>query len=303
MAKRTVDFSDYQEQTWEEYTGEEPPANRWFTGVVKKGVYRKDDDQMMFIVEIADETSPYNGWGKGVFCDFAGERKFIIQELLKALQGGKTKPVSLDWENEAQVNAWLAKQRPIKFKTREYNGDIKIGKTRALLEAVPNGVNAPAPAPGVAAPAEPEADGDDVEDYTEEELADMEAAELVEILVKEFEVPEEDLPKEPAKPRRDPDGSKYKALLETYQDDLIDAILAEQDPEGEGEGDGDTPDDDPEGDDPEFQDGFDDGEAADPEPDPEPEPAKPARRSRATKAAPAAEPAPAATTRTRRSRR
>lgn len=293
MTKRTMDFSDYTEPTYDDYTGEDPPANRWFTGTVKSAKYIEDGDQMMFVIEVSDPDSPFKGWGRGYYGDFEGTTKWKFQEILRALQGGKTAAVSIDWENPTIVANWLKKQKTtIKFQTREYNDKITIGKVRPLLE-VAGGAKAPAkvaPAPVVEEPVVQDDATEELEDYTEEELGEMEVSELEAILKDEFSS------ELPTKPRRDPKGEKYADLL-------IDAILAEQEsgddedkePEGDAE-EGDTAGDDAD----EFDDGFDDdadGDDTDDEPEPEPAPA-PARRSRATKAAPAAAPA---TTRRRRS--
>lgn len=284
MAKRTVSFDDYKEPTWEQYTGEEPPPNRWFTAVAKRGWYDSEAEQMVFICEIAE--GDFKGWGKGWYAPFEGSLKWKLQEFIRAVTG-KTQAVSLDWENEKAVENWLKKAKPFRIRTEEYKDRISIRTMSPLLSAVPAGTDAPDVAP------EPEvSDGDD-EPYTEAELLEMSAEDLEGILIEDFEVPEEELP---AKPRRDPKGSKYIAAL-------AEAILEEQEAEG---------DDDPapeEGEDG-FDDGFDDaddnGTEADPEPEPEPDPTPAARgrrtAARAGRAAPAkATPAaPATTTRRRR---
>lgn len=298
MAKRTVTFDDYKEPTWEQYTGEEPPANRWFTAVVKRASYDKEEDQMVFIAEISE--GDFKGWGRGWYAPFDGNLKWKMHEIIRALTG-KTASVSLDWENETAVANWLKKAKPFRLRTEDYNDKIKIKTVAPLLAAVP-GTGTAAPAPGPAPDAEPEAAEEPLEDYTEEELNAIETVEeLEQILTDEFDFADEDLPELPARAAaRDKDGSKYRALL-------IETILAEQegDPESDADGDTDGDVDAAEGD---FDDGFaddadDNGTEADPEPDPEP--AKPARRTRATKAAPAkAAPAKAAaapaTTRRRR---
>lgn len=279
MAKRTISFSDYEEPTWEEYTGEDPPPNKWFNAKLTKVSYKEEDDQLAFIFEITD--GDYAGWGRGWYAPFEGELKWKMHQVLKAVQGGKTADVSLDWENEKLVAAWVAKQKPVKIKTREYNDRISINKVAPLLEGLPTAKASPKKEAEL--PEDTDAGDEPIEDYTEEELSEMEASDLEEILTEEFEV---DLP---AKPARDRGGAKYKQAL-------IDAILDEQegDEEGDEDGDGDGAE---EGDD--FEDGFEEDQAE----EPEPEPAKPARRSRATKAAPAkAAPAAKATTSTRRRR-
>lgn len=284
MAKRTVSFADYQEPTWEEYTGEDPPAGKWFTGNVTKAKYDTEKDQMIFIVEITDEDSPFKGWGRGYYAPFEGERKFAFQEMLKALQGGKTSDVTLDWENEKAVAAWLAKQRPVKFQTRMYDDRVVLGKVRALMEAVST-----APKKGAAEP-ELDVEDDTIEDYTEEELGEKDLDELKAILDEEFQV---------AVPRK-----KRGQSGDDYTDVLIDAILDAQEAANAEEGD-DNQDaveaanagEDEEEDD--FDDGFEEEEIEEAEPEPAPR----ARRSRA--AAPAAKAVPAkkaATGSTRRRR-
>lgn len=284
MAKRTIGFEDYTPAQYDEYTGEAPPPNQWFTGEVNRAKYLPEDDQVRFSIELVDHPD-YAGWGKGWFAPFEGNVKWKMHEILRALQGGQEKPVTLDWENEAQVAAFLKKCKRIRFQTELYNDDIKIKKVRPLLETAGT-KTAPAAAKKAAPAPEPEAPADDqLEDYTEEELGEMEVSELEEILTGEFEV---DLPE---KPKRDPKGEKYI-------DALIDAILEEQEEGDEG----DNPDGEA-GADGEFDDGF--PEDADPEPEPEPEPAPaPAARTRRTRAAaPAPDPEPAPAARTRRSRR
>lgn len=288
MAKRTVSFGDYQEPTWEEYTGEDPPVGKWFTGNVTKAKYLEDNDQMMFIVEITDPDSPFKGWGRGYYAPFEGERKFALQEILKALQGGVTKDVTLDWENEKAVALWLSKQKSVKFQTREYNDKVVLGKVRANLEALPGGAAAPKKSTAPVLDAEPDVD-DALEDYTEEELGEKTLDELKEILGEEFEA---DVPKK-----------LRKETAEDYTAKLIDAILDAQDEANDEEGDdeaedaGEDAEDAEDEDDEEFDDGFDEGDEEEEE---EEAPAPPARRARAAKAAAApAKAAPA--TRRRRS--
>jgi hypothetical protein len=277
MAKRTVDFSDYQEPTYEEYTGEDPPANAWFTGKVVRGNYLEEDDQVRFIVEIVDHPD-FAGWGRGWYAPFEGNMKWKMQEIVRAIQGGKQTPVTIDWENDTAIANWLKKAKPIKFQTEKYNDAIKIKKVRPLLDVAGGKAAGPKPAP------EPELSSseDDPEPYTREELEDMSAGLLLDILQEEFEVPDDEVPTK---------GRRMKE--ETYLDLLVDAVLAEQETVNDPEA--------ADGDDDEFDDGFE--QDPEPEPEPEPEPAPRARRA-AKKAAPAkaaAEPAP--TTRTRRSRR
>lgn len=281
MVKRTVSFSDYQEPTWEEYTGEDPPVGKWFVGQVTKGKYDAEKDSMMFIVEITDPDSPFKGWGRAWFADFEGETKWKFHSILKSLQGGQTKDVTLDWANEKLVAAWLAKQKPIKFKTGKYNDRVNLDRVAPMLEGVPTAKKA-VPGAGLAEPDElVQGDDEPVEDYTEEELTELKDAELIEILKEEFDVPDDD-EDWPKKSRRDRDGSVYHKAL-------VDFVLDVQDDDEEGDA---EQGDDAEG---EFDDGFDDtADTADPEPEPDPEPAPRTRRSRATKAAPAAAPAKAA---------
>jgi hypothetical protein len=305
VAKRTIGFEDYTPNTYEEYTGEAPPANQWFTGEVVRATYLPEDDQVRFIIELVDHPD-YSGWGKGWYAPFEGNQKWKMQELLKAIQGGLEKAVSLDWEVQAQIDAFLKKGKRIRFQTELYNEDIKIKKVRPLLNATAavgagkaTTKAAPAPAAVVAVTDDEIANEEALEDYTEEELGELEISELLEILTDEFEVEADSLPEAPTKPRRDPDGSKMAALEAAYIDKLVDAILDAQEEDSDETG--------PEGestDDPDFEDGFDANNDSEPDPEPEPEPAKPARRSRAKAAAPAAEPEPAAApARTRRARR
>lgn len=281
MAKRTISFKDYEEPTWEEYTGEDPPIGKWFPGKAVRAKYLEEDDQVQIIFEITE--GDYAGWGRGLYLplDPSDSVYWKTQQTIKALQGGVAKDVAVDFENQKSLDLWLSKMKPVKMKIGEYKERVRVDKVAPLLEAVPakkatGSKAAPAPEP------EPE-DDEPIEDYTAEELGEMEASELEEILTEEFELAkdDEDFPK---KSRRDRDGSKYKA-------DLIEAILAEQE--------SDEDEDEDDGEDGDFEDGFEE----DPEPEPEPEPEKPARRSRATKADPVkAAPAKAtASTRRRRS--
>lgn len=285
MAKRVIDFGNYEEPTWEEYTGEDPPPNKWFNATAKNIAYMKEDDQLRVIFEITD--GDFAGWGRGFYVplDTDSDVYWKTHQLFKALQGGKTTNVAIDPDNQKSLDAFLAKAKPVKIKTREYNSSISINKVAPLLEAVPTTKAKATTAP---TPAEPDdAEGDEpIEDYTAEELEEMETSELEEILTEEFEA---DLP---AKPARDRTGSKYKKAL-------VDAILEEQEADEDEDGEGDAEED---GDD--FEDGFEEGDDDGEEPEPEPEPAPRARRSRtATKAAPAkAAPAKAAATTTRRRR-
>lgn len=275
MAKRTISFSDYEEPTWEEYTGPEPPANQWFTAQCTRVKYLEEDDQLMFVFEITE--GDYKGWGKGWYAPFEGDLKWKMHQVLKALQGGATKDVTVDWENEKAVAAWLKKQHSVRIKTREYNDRISINKVSPLLEVVPA-------APKAVEPQVEDSDEENggEEDYTEAELAELSVEDLEEILAEEFEVPEDEMPEKPA---RDRTGAKYKKVL-------IEAILEEQDG-GDEDDEGDDEPGNPDGGDEEFDDGFEEDDDQ-PEPEPEPEPA-PTRRRRgaAAAAAPAKKAAPA----------
>lgn len=286
MAKRTVDFSDYKEQEWDEYTGDDPRPGMWLNGKVVRARYDEEDDQVVFFVSVVDHAD-YAGWTRGYYGPFEGNVKWKLQEMLKALQG-KAAPVTLDWENETAVANWLKKQKTIRFQTEEYNDKIRIRKVRPLLEAVGTGKAAPAPAPS----AEPDdAEDDTVEDYTQDELEAMPAEELAEILVEEFEYAEADVPKK---------GRRQSA--DAYKEQLVNMILDEQDPDDEPDTAEDGAD---EGGAAEFEDGFEDAADESAE-EPEPEPAPRARRGRAAKATPApakAAPAKAAAATTTRRRR
>lgn len=286
MVKRTVGFDDYEGPQYEDYTGEEPPARAWFTGEVVRGKYDEDEDQMIFYVQVVDHPD-YAGWTRGVYAPFEGDLKWKLQECLKAMQGGAEKAVTLDWANETAVANFIKKAKRVRFQTRGYEGKngyvISIGKVRPLLNDASTPSAAKAAAPKTAPAPAPEPDqGEDMQDYTAEELAELEVADLEEIVTEEFE---EELP---AKPTRDRTGAKYKKVL-------VDLILEMQEEDAD-ETDGDAA----EGDDG-FEDGFEEDSA--PEPEPAPEPAPRARRSRAAAAKPEPAPEPAPTTRTRRTRR
>jgi hypothetical protein len=288
MAKRTITFDGYEEPTWEEYTGEDPPIGKWFPAKAVKAKYLEEDDQLQIIFEVTE--GDYAGWGRGMYLplDQENSRYWVTQSTIKAVQGGVTRDLSVDFENQKALDAWVAKMKPVKVKTGEYKDRIRIDKVAAMLEGLPGGKATPAKAAKAAATSAPEPEpeedaGEDFEDYTEAELNEMEIAELEEILQKEFE---EELPK---KPRRGGDA-KYKEVV-------IDAILEAQEGDEDDEDESDAEDDSDE-----FEDGFDEGEAEaeEPEPEPEPEPAPRARRSRA--AAPAKAAPAKATTSTRRRR-
>lgn len=282
MAKRIIDFGDYEEPTWEEYTGEDPPPNKWFNAQATRLKYDKEEDQLVCIFEITD--GDYKGWGRGWYAPFEGEQRWKLHVLFKALTGA-TKNVSLDVDNEKALAAFLAKAKPVKIKTREYNDRISLNRLAPMLEAVPATGKGTTKAAEAELPGDTDAGDEPMDDYTEEELAEMEVGDLEEILVEEFELPKDDADF-PKKSRRDRSGAAYKKAL-------VDAILAEQ----EADEDGEDSDDAADGEDSDFEDGFD----QDPEPEPEPEPAPRTRRSRAAKAEPAPAAKPATSTRRRRS--
>jgi len=281
VAKRTVDYSDYTPPQYEEYTGEAPPPNQWFTGEVVRAAYLEEDDQVRFIIELVDHPD-YAGWGKGWYAPFEGNQKWKMQEILRAMQGGQEKPVTLDWEVEAQVKAFLKKCKRIRFQTELYNDDIKIKKVRPLLEATgaKPAAKATAPAP---TPQAVETDDEPLEDYTEAELAEMSIDDLKEILAEEFEV---DVP---AKGRREKEDA--------YKEKLVDAILDAQEEGGEDQAEEAAEDGDAD-----FDDGFTEDPEPEPEPEPEPDPT-PAPRARRGRAAAQPEPEAAPVARATRRRR
>jgi hypothetical protein len=281
MAKRTISFENYEEPGWEEYTGEDPPVGKWFVGKAARAKYLEEDDQVQIIFEITE--GDYAGWGRSLYLplDESDSVYWKTQSTIKALQGGVAKAVTVDFENQKSLDLWLSKMKPVKMKIGEYKERIRLEKVAPMLEAVPTGKKATGAK--LAEAEEPdEVDEGDIEDYTEEELGEMEVSELEEILEKEFDLPKDD--------EDFPEKGAGRGAAAKYKKALIEAILAEQ------EGDEGDEEDDEEGDD--FEDGFEE----DPEPEPEPEPAKPARRSRAAKAAPAkaAPPAKAAASTRRR---
>lgn len=339
MAKRKIDFGDYKENEYEEYTGEDPKVGAWYTGEVVRCKYDDEGDQLIFYIVLRDNDL-YEGWTRAWYAPFEGTQKWKAQEIIRAIQGGATKDVELDWENEKAVATWLKKAKRIRFQTDEYNEKVRIRKVRPLLESA--GGPSTGPKPAAPAPAAEPADLEDdaLEDYTEEELGEMTVDGLTEILEEEFEA------EVPKKGRRETEDA-YKTKLITL---ILEEQAAEGDPEEEGEvfteeqlgeksdeelkaileemgepvpakGRRDKPeaytdklidaildaqDADPgaDGDAPTEQNDdpeFDEGFADDAaDPEPEPEPAPRARRSRAAAAAP--EPA-APATRTRRARK
>lgn len=278
MAKRVIDFSSYEEPTWEEYTGDDPLPNKWFNAKATRIKYLEEDDQLQVIFEVSD--GDFKGWGRGWYAPLDPENSqyWKTQALFKALQGGATKNVTIDPENEKSLEAFLAKAKPVKIKTREYNDKITLGRLAPMLEAVPA-----AKATGAKAALEPEPVPDDeVEgDYTEEELGELSVEDLEEIISEEFEA---DLPK------------KLRNAA-AYKKKLVETILELQNEDTDEDEDDDEADEADE----EFEDGFDEDDEEE-EDEPEPEPAPKARRSRATKAAPAKAAPAKATTTTRRRR-
>ena len=284
VTKITIDFDDYEGREYEEYQGEDPRPGTWLNAEVVRATHQEDDEQISFVCKVVDHPD-YEGWTRIWYANYSGDRKWKAQEMIRALTG-QEKPVTLDWDNEKAVAAFLKKARKIRIQTGEYNDRINIRKVRPLLNAVPGTGTAKAAPPKAAPAPEPEPVEEELSDYTAEELEEMDTSELEEIVTEEFEG---ELPKKPA---RDRTGSKYKEAL-------VDAILelqGEDEEETESEAEGDSEEE-------EFEDGFEDAGDADEEEEeeeePEPEPAPRARRSRATAAK--AAPAPAkATTRRRR---
>lgn len=286
MSKRTIGFDDYEGNKYEEYTGEDPRPNTWYTGEVVRGRYDEQEDQLIFYVRLVDNPD-YEGWTRGWYGPFEGERKWKLQDMVRALQGGVEKPVTLDWANETALANWLKKGKRIRFQTQMYNDSLTLRKVRPLLEATGAGKPsaAKAAAPKAAPAPEPVEDDEALEDYTEEELAGMEVSELEEIITEEFE-------------SELPEKATGRGAAVKYKKALVNSILEMQEEDQE-----ETDEEDGSEDDPEFADGFDeeDGEA-DEEPEPEPEP-DPAPRTRRRGAKPAPEPEPAPPARTRRARR
>jgi hypothetical protein len=272
--KVVIDFEDYEEPTWEEYTGDEPRPG-WYDFVLEKVGYVNEDDETVRWIFTIDEE-PYKGWAGMIFADM-GNRKWLMQQVVYAITGQK-KALSVDFENDKDVAALVKKSLRVrgKVETRTFNDETRLslrkvrpidgdaakpaGRSRAKATDV-----APEPAP------EPTAEEND-EPYTKDELDQMSIDDLKAILGEDME---QDVP---AKGRRDSE--------EAYAAKLADLILAVQEAEA---GNSDNADD------------FGEGDAAFEEPaaEPEPEPA-PARRRRGAAPAAAKAAAPATTTRRRR---
>jgi hypothetical protein len=273
--KTVIDFEDYEEPTWEEYTGDEPRPG-WYDFVLDKVGYVNEEDETIRWIFTIDEE-PYKGWAGMIFADM-GNRKWLMQQVVYAITGQK-KALSVDFENDKDVAALVKKALRVrgKVESRTFNDETRISlrKVRPIDgdAAKPAGRSSRAKAADVAPEPEPEpAAEENNEPYTKEELDAMSIEDLTAILG-------EDMGQDvPTKGRRESEDA--------YGGKLADLILAAQEAEA-----GDNADD------------FGEGEAAFEEPaadpEPEPEPA-PARRRRGAAAAPAKAAAPAATTRRRR---
>lgn len=276
MAEKTViDFDDYEPPQYEEYDGDDPRPG-WYTFELSN-VGWSDDDTLRWIFLCVDE--PYAGWPGMAYANF-GTTKWKNQEVARAIQGGAEKPLSVDFESDAQVKALVKKAKRVRGKVeRRRNpetGDerIVLRKVRPLLEDAEKGsarTRAPKAedlAEDVAEDTAPEAAEGNDEPYTEDELNEMGLDDLKEILKDELEQ------EVPAKARRQSEDD--------YADKLVQLILSAQQAEENG-------------------DDFGEGEEAFAEPEPEPAPEPTTRRRRgatATKATPA-EAAPATTRRRR----
>jgi hypothetical protein len=279
VARTTINFKNYNEPTWEEYTGEDPRPNQWYTAQATRIKYDAEQDQIMVICEIID--GDYKGWGRGWYAPLDEESNLFwkTHEIIRALQGGKTTDVTVDFEKEASVAAFLKKAKPFRIRTEEYNDKISIRKVAPLLQAVPSNT---APEPVVDEDDNELEAGD--EPYTAEELAEMSEADLLEVLTDEFEYTEDDMPAK----------GKGRGAAAKFKTELVEAILAEQDG---GDEEGSEDDEDAEEDseeDSEFEDGFDEDTEEEEEAEETPEPVKPARRARKAAPAKAAPAAPAA---------
>lgn len=278
MAKRTIDLDDYQPPSYEDYDGDDPRPG-WYTfELVDVFWYDQDAEKLQWVFKIAEE--PFQGWPGMMFGDF-GNTKWINQQIAVAIQGAE-KPLTVDFDSEAQVKALIKKAKRVRGKvelrtnkeTQEQR--LTLRRVRPLLEdASKTATRSRAKDEDLTPQQEPEADaaeGDDAP-YTEDELAEMSLDDLKGILSEELELVA------PAKGRREKEDD--------YVNKLIDLILAAQEAE-EGEGNSDD---------------FGEGAEAfqEPEPEPEPEPATTTRRRRGATAPAKETAAPATTTRRRRS--
>lgn len=287
MSKVTIGFDDYEAPQYQEYDGDDPKPG-WYTLELQRvGFTDADETDIRWIFVIAD-GGPYDGWA-GFWFGNMDTTKWKNQDAARAIQGGAEKALTLDFADEKACAALVKRAKRVRGNirpnTNPQTGETRMSlrKVRPLLEEAGKSANA---AKG-AAPADDlddtSADDEEPEDYTREELSDMDLKTIKEILKDEFEFKVAEL--RPIK----------------TQQQAIDAVIEAQggDPEEE-EGDAEEDSDAEDGD---FDDDFDDADADDdaegdddPEPEPEPEPEPAPRRRRAAPAATPAKTAPAKAT-------
>ena len=311
MGKTTIDFNDYEAPKYQEYDGDDPKPG-WYTLELQRVSQEEEDGDIRWIFVIAD-GGPYDGWA-GFWYGNMDNTKWKNQDAVRAIQGGAEKAISIDFTSEVACAALVKKAKRVRGNirpnTNPNTGETRLSlrKVRPLLEEAGKSANAVKGAAAADDLEDTATDDEEPEDYTREELADMDVKALKAILKDEFEFKVAEL--RPIKTQQ----AAIDAIIEAQGGDPEDEDADEADDadeDGTDDGDFDDDFDDADGDDDQDDDDADD----EPEPEPEPEPAPRRRRAAPAKAAPAkaapakaapAKAAPAASVpqgRTRRARR
>lgn len=133
MAKHEIDFDDYEERTG--YNGEDPKPGLYSAKLVvfeEHTAASSGQEGFHWVFELTDE--PYAGW-RGHLYSNAESTKWRTQEIVRAIRGGSTDPVTLDTD---KADALLKRAKPVKVRVKlgdEYQGQRRPRITSVIVSS------------------------------------------------------------------------------------------------------------------------------------------------------------------------
>lgn len=130
MSKHEIDFDDYEEKGGG-YTGK-TPKNGVYDAKVSTLEWRDSKEDWAWTFDITD--GPFTGWRGWVYTNETTSR-WKLQQVLKAIQGGDEKAMTLD-DSEKGCAATVRKAGPVRIQLRgeEYNDEQKAKIVRVLAD-------------------------------------------------------------------------------------------------------------------------------------------------------------------------